>query len=157
MVMVGNPGCSKTHMAIELGLKVCTLRMSVLFKNAAALSTELSEAKGNYVLGWLKKRIRQANLLILDEMSYVSFDKFQHELLFKVVSDRSVRGSVMVMTNMPFSRLTEMFENTAMVAALVDRLTFRSYVLCPGHERRFLEIGADLENSTFITGVSNSG
>lgn len=129
VVMVGNPGRGKTHMAIGLGLKACALGMSVLFKNAATLSTELTEAKDNYGLGRLEKRIRQADLLILDEMSYVSFDRFQSELLFKVVSDRSERGSVIVTTNLPFSQWTEMFENTAMIAALVDRLTFKSYVL----------------------------
>ena len=129
VVMVGNPGRGKTHMAIGLGLKACALGMNVLFKNAATLSTELAEAKDNYVLGKLEKRLRQAALLILDEMSYVSFDRFQSELLFKVVSDRSERGSVIVTTNLAFSQWTELFENTAMVAALVDRLTFKSYVL----------------------------
>lgn len=129
VVMIGNPGRGKTHMAIGLGLKACALGMSVLFKNAATLSTELSEAKDNYALGKLEKRIRRADLLILDEMSYVSFDRFQSELLFKVVSDRSERGSVIVTTNLAFSQWTELFENTAMVAALVDRLTFKSYVL----------------------------
>lgn len=129
IVMIGNPGRGKTHMAIGLGLKACALGMNVLFKNAATLSTELAEAKDNYMLGRLEKRIRQADLLILDEMSYVSFDRFQSELLFKAVSDRSERGSVVVTTNLPFSQWTELFENTAMVAALVDRLTFKSYVL----------------------------
>ena len=129
VVMIGNPGRGKTHLAIALGLKTCSLGMNVLFKNAAALSTELTEAKDNYVLGKLEKRIRQADLLILDEMSYVSFDRFQSEMVFKVVSDRSERGSVIVTTNLPFSQWTELFQNTAMVAALVDRLTFRSFVL----------------------------
>lgn len=129
VVMVGNPGRGKTHMAIGLGLKACELGMNVLFKNAATLSTELAEARDNYALGKLEKRIRQADLLILDEMSYVSFDRFQSELLFKVISDRSERGSVIVTTNLAFSQWTELFENTAMVAALVDRLTFKSYVL----------------------------
>lgn len=129
VVMVGNPGRGKTHMAIGLGLKACEVGLNVLFKNAATLSTELAEARDNYVLGKLEKRIRQADLLILDELSYVSFDRFQSELLFKVISDRSERGSVIVTTNLAFSQWTELFENTAMVAALVDRLTFKSYVL----------------------------
>jgi len=89
----------------------------------------LTEAKDNYLLGKLEKRIRQTDLLILDEMSYVSFDRFQSEMVFKVVSDRSERGSVIVTTNLPFSQWTELFRNTAMVAALVDRLTFKSFVL----------------------------
>jgi DNA replication protein DnaC len=129
IVMVGNPGRGKTHMAIGIGLKACALGMDVLFKNTATLGAELSEAKNNYALRKLETRIKRADLLILDEMSYVSFDRFQSELLFKVVSDRSERGSIIVTTNLPFSQWTELFENTAMVAALVDRLTFKSYVL----------------------------
>ena len=129
VVRIGNPGRGKTHMVIGLGLKACALGMNVLCKNAATLSMELTKAKDNYVLGKLEKRIRQADLLILDEMSYVSFDRFQSELLVKAVSDRSERGSVIVTTNLPFSQWIELFENTALVVALVDRLTFKSYVL----------------------------
>ena len=50
-------------------------------------------------------------------------------MLYKVVSDRSERGSVIVTTNLPFSQWTDLFDNTAMVAALIDRLTFKSFVL----------------------------
>lgn len=129
LVMIGNPGRGKTHMAIGIGLKACASGKSVLFKNAASLSTELSEAKDNYALGKLEKRIQKVDLLIIDEMGYVSFDRFQSELLFKVIADRSERGSTIVTTNLAFSEWTNLFENTAMVAALVDRLTFRSYIL----------------------------
>ena len=129
IVMIGNPGRGKTHCAIGLGLKACALGMNVLFKNAAALSTELVEARDNYALGKLEKRIRQADLLILDELSYISFNRHQSELLFKVVSERSERGSVIVTTNLSFSMWTDLFENSTMVAALVDRLTLKYYVL----------------------------
>lgn len=129
IIMLGNPGRGKTHMAIGLALKACSMGMTVLFKNAASLSTELSEARDNYVLGKLEKRIQRADLLILDEMGYVSFDRYQSELLFKVIADRSERGSIIVTTNLPFSEWTTLFENTAMVAAMVDRLTFHSYIL----------------------------
>ena len=62
-------------------------------------------------------------------MGYVSFDRYQSELLFKVIADRSERGSIIVTTNLPFSEWTTLFENNAMVAAMVDRLTFQSYIL----------------------------
>ncbi len=129
LIMLGNPGRGKTHMAIGLALKACSMGMSVLFKNASSLSTELMEARDSYVLGKLERRIQRADLLILDEMGYVSFDRFQSELLFKVIADRSERGSIIVTTNLPFSELTTLFENTAMVAAMVDRLTFQSYIM----------------------------
>ncbi|MBR5207185.1 MAG: IS21-like element helper ATPase IstB [Erysipelotrichaceae bacterium] len=129
LVLIGNPGRGKTHMAIGIGLKACANGKSVLFKNAASLSTELSEAKDNYALGKLEKKIQNVDLLIIDEMGYVSFDRFQSELLFKVIADRSERGSTIVTTNLAFSDWTDLFENPAMVAALVDRLTFRSYIL----------------------------
>lgn len=129
VVMIGNPGRGKTHLAIALGLKACTQGYNVLFKNAATLSTELCEAKDNYRLGKLERTLAKADLLILDELSYLSFNRHQSELLFKVISDRSEKSSTIVTTNLPFSKWTELFENTTMVAALIDRLTFKSHVL----------------------------
>lgn len=139
LVMIGNPGRGKTHIAIGIGLKACASGMNVLFKNAASLSTELMEARDNYALGKLEKKIRGVDLLILDEMGYVSFDRYQSELLFKVIADRSERGSIIVTTNLPFSEWTSLFENSAMVAALVDRLTFKSYILDMNGESYRLE------------------
>ena len=107
VIMIGNPGRGKTHLSIALGLKACAQGYNVLFKNAATLSTELCEA----------------------ELSYLSFNRHQSELLFKVISDRSEKSSTIVTTNLPFSKWTDLFENTTMVAALIDRLTFRSHVL----------------------------
>lgn len=90
-------------------------------------------------MGRLENRIQKSDLLILDELSYISFNRHQSELLFKVVSERSERGSVIVTTNLPFSQWTDLFENTTMVAALVDRLTFKSYVLDMNGESYRLE------------------
>ena len=129
IIMLGNPGRGKTHLAIGMGLKACAQGMTVLFKNAASLSTELREARDNYSLGKLEKKLQRTDLLILDELGYVSFDRYQSELLFKVIADRSERGSIIVTTNLPFSEWPSLFENTAMVAAMVDRLTFKSHVL----------------------------
>ena len=129
VVMIGNPGRGKTHLSIALGLKDCAQGYSVIFKNAATLSTELCEAKDNYHLGKLERTLAKADLLILDELSYLSFNRHQSELLFKVISDRSEKSSTIVTTNLPFSKWTDLYENTTMVAALIDRLTFRSHDL----------------------------
>lgn len=129
VVMMGNPGRGKTHLAIALGLIACNQGYRVLFKNAATLSTELCEAKDQFRLSKLEKTLAKAHLLILDELSYCSFNRHQSELLFKVLSERNERSSTIVTTNLPFSRWTELFENETMVAALADRLTYRSHVL----------------------------
>ena len=139
IIMLGNPGRGKTHLAIGLGLKACALGMTVLFRNAASLSTELREARDNYSLGKLEKKIQRADLLILDEMGYVSFDRYQSDLLFKVIANRSERGSIIVTTNLPFSEWPSLFENTAMVASMVDRLTFKSHILDMNGESYRLE------------------
>ena len=105
IVMVGNPGRGKTHLSIALGLKACSQGFNVLFKNAATLSTELCEARDNYRLGKLERTLAKPDLLILDELSYLSFNRHQSGLLFKVISDRSEKGSTIVTTNLPFSQL----------------------------------------------------
>ncbi len=129
IVMIGNPGRGKTHLSIAIGLKACLQGYRVLFKNAGSLSTELAEARDAYQLGRIERQLDKTDLLILDELSYMSFNKYESELLFKVISERSERSSTIVTTNLPFSRWTELFENVTMVSALVDRLTFRSHVL----------------------------
>ena len=129
VVMMGNPGRGKTHTAIALGLIACNQGYRVLFKNAATLSTELCEAKDQSRLSKLEKTLAKAHLLILDELSYCSFNRHQSELLFKVLSERNERSSTIVTTNLPFSRWTELFENETMVATLADRLIYRSHVL----------------------------
>ena len=129
IVMIGNPGRGKTHISIAIGLKACLRGYRVLFKNAGTLATELTEARDAYQLGKIERQMEKTDLLILDELSYMSFNKYESELLFKVISERSERSSTIVTTNLPFSKWTELFENATMVSALVDRLTYKSHVL----------------------------
>lgn len=129
IVMIGNPGTGKTHLSIALGVKACMQGMNVKFYTAANLSNELIEAQDNHKLMRLEKQISKVDLLIIDELSYLTFNRHQSELLFKVVADRAERRSVIVSTNLRFSEWTSMFENQTMVTALIDRLTFRSHVL----------------------------
>lgn len=127
--MIGNPGTGKTHLSIALGIKACSLGMKVKFFTAANLANSLIEAQDNHGLMRLEKQISKSDLLIIDELSYLTFNLHQSELLFKIISDRAERQSVIVSTNLKFSDWTSMFENKTMVSALVGRLTFRSHVL----------------------------
>ncbi|MFT9497198.1 IS21-like element helper ATPase IstB [Anaerosolibacter sp.] len=129
IVMIGNPGTGKTHLSIALGIKACMQGMNVKFFTATNLSNELIEAQEYKKLLKLEKQLTKADLLIIDELSYLTFNRHQSELLFKVIADRAERKSVIVSTNLKFSDWITMFENTTMVTALIDRLTFKSHVL----------------------------
>jgi DNA replication protein DnaC len=129
ILLIGNPGSGKTHLSIALGLKACQAGFRVKFTTAATLATMLVEAREQRKLLKLENQIQRSDLLIIDELSYISFNRHQSELLFKIISDRAEKSSVIISTNLEFSRWTELFENPTLVAALVDRLTFRSYVL----------------------------
>jgi DNA replication protein DnaC len=129
VVMIGNPGTGKTHLSIALGVKACMQGMNVKFYTAANLSNELIEAQEYKKLMKIEKQLSKTDLLIIDELSYLTFNRHQSELLFKVIADRAERRSVIVSTNLKFSDWVSMFENTTMVTALIDRLTFRSHVL----------------------------
>ena len=129
IIMVGNPGTGKTHLSIAIGIKACQLGMKVRFFTAANLANSLIEAQDDRSLMKLEKQLEKADLLIIDELSYLTFNLHQSELLFKVISDRAERQSIIVSTNLRFSEWTSMFENKTMVSALVGRLTFKSHVL----------------------------
>lgn len=129
IVMIGNPGRGKTHFSIALGIKACMLGMNVKFFTAANLSNELIEAMEYKRILKLEKQLAKVDLLIIDEASYITFNRHQSELLFKVIADRAEQRSVIISTNLSFSNWPQLFENETMVAALVDRLTFRSHIL----------------------------
>ena len=129
LVLIGNPGTGKTHLMTALGVKACLLGYKVIFKNATTLASELREARDSYQLRRMEKSIADADLLLLDELSYARFDQQESELIFKVIAERSERSSTVITTNLEFSRWPEMFTNDTLVAAMVDRLTFHSAVL----------------------------
>ncbi len=148
IVMIGNPGTGKTHLSIALGIKACNLGMRVRFFTAADLANSLIEAQDSRSLMRLEKQLARADLLIIDELSYLTFNLHQSELLFKVISDRAERQSVIVSTNLAFSDWTSMFDNKTMVAALVGRLTFRSHVLNMNSDHPYREEYAAVTESS---------
>lgn len=129
LTMIGSPGTGKTHLLTALGVKACLKGYKVLFRTATDLVTELREAKDSYQLNKLTKGIAGVDLLLIDELSYASFNREESELLFKVIAERSEKSSTAITTNLEFSKWTEIFSSETLVAALVDRLTYRSTVL----------------------------
>lgn len=129
IILIGNPGTGKTHLSIALGIKACLAGMKVYFATAASLATDLTEAESEQRLGKLIRQLSKNDLLILDELSYLSFNKYQSELLFQVISERSERGSLIISTNLEFSKWEDFFPDTLLTNALIDRVTFNSHIL----------------------------
>jgi len=129
IIMVGNPGTGKTHLMTAIGINACELGYKVIFRTARALVTELREARDDFRLQKLRRSLSKADLLLLDELSYAKWRQDEAELLFGIIAERAELKSTIITTNMEFAAWTEMFENEALVAAMVDRLTYHSYVL----------------------------
>jgi DNA replication protein DnaC len=129
IIMIGNPGTGKSHLAIGLGYRLCQQGFSVKFYTTANLITELIEAQEVRRLTKIENQLTKVDLLILDEMSYLTFTKPHAELLFHLLSNRNERGSVVITTNLEFSRWNEMLPDPVLTAALIDRLTHRSHIL----------------------------
>ena len=126
IVMIGNPGSGKTHLSIALGMNACEAGYRVKFYTAVNLAAELVQMNR---LSKLEKSLSKIDLLIIDELSYLTFNRYQSEMLFQIISERSERASVIISTNLEFSQWTQLFENEMLLAALIDRVTFRSFVL----------------------------
>lgn len=129
VILVGNPGVGKTHTAIGLGIKACMNNMNVLYITVPNLITELKESMTLNQLTNYKKKFVSYDLVVLDELGYIAFDKQGSELLFNLLSMRNETKSVVITTNLTFDRWQEIFNDPTLTAAMVDRLTHKSYVI----------------------------
>jgi len=138
--LIGNSGTGKTHLAIALGLYACRAGKRVKFTTAANLANQLEEAQKQYQLERLLKLLEKLDLLIIDELGYLSFSRTAAELLFQVFADRYERGSILVTSNLPFGEWATIFQGERMTAALLDRFTHRCSIFeMNGESYRFRE------------------
>jgi len=149
IILIGTPGAGKTHYAIALGIAACMMGRSVLFASVPNLVVELKETMSNNQLSNYRRRFEYFDLVILDELGYVSLDKSGCEMLFNLISSRNGKGSIIVTSNLTFDRWEEVFKDPTLTGALIDRLAHKAHILDISRDKggRFEETIAWLEDS----------
>jgi DNA replication protein DnaC len=134
IVLLGDSGTGKSHLLIGLGTAACEKGRSVRYVTCAQLVNELAEAADERRLSRLVARYGRLDLLAIDELGYVRLDTRGAELLFQILTEREEKSSVAVASNLPFSEWGQVVTDPRLVAAVVDRLTFRAHILETGTE-----------------------
>lgn len=129
LVLYGPVGIGKTHMAIAAGVKACNLGYKTKFYTVTGLVLKLAETRKNGTLEKLLRELRNLDLLILDEWGYVPVDKDGSQLLFRVISDSYESKSLILTTNLEFSKWGGIFTDDQMAAAMIDRLVHHGHLL----------------------------
>lgn len=129
LVLYGPVGTGKTHMAIAAGVKACMQGYKVRFYTVTELVLKLAESRKNGTLERLRNVLNAQDLLILDEWGYVPVDRDGSELLFQVISDSYESRSLILTTNIEFSKWGGIFTDEQMAAAMIDRLVHHGHLL----------------------------
>jgi len=129
VLIVGNSGTGKTHLATALAFAACAQGRKVRFYTVTQLVRLLLETREERSLQRLMSHIESQHLLVLDELGYVPFTKVGAELLFEVVSRAYERFSLIVTTNLPFEQWTEVLGSERLTGALLDRLTHKVHII----------------------------
>jgi DNA replication protein DnaC len=134
VVLIGECGTGKSHLATGLCLEACRQKRRVRFTTAAALVNELVEAKHNNQVRRMMARWQRYELIAVDEVGYVPLADVGAEFLFQVISERAEKAALIVTTNLPFSEWTTVFPNPRLCKALLDRITDRAHIIETGTE-----------------------
>ncbi|MBM4448772.1 MAG: AAA family ATPase [Chloroflexi bacterium] len=143
VVLIGECGTGKTHLATALCVAACRQKRRVRFTTATALVNEFVDARNENRVGRLLARWFRYDLVAVDELGYVPLADVGAEFLYQVVSERAERAALIFTTNLPFSEWTQVFTNPRLCKAMIDRVTDRAHIIDTGKEsyrfRRTLE------------------
>lgn len=129
LILYGRNGTGKSHMATAIGVEACMQGKKVRFCKTATLVNELTDAKADGSLTRLLKRLSKLDLLICDEWGYLPFDAEGSQLLFQVIADCYEKRSLIITTNIEFSKWNGIFYDDQLTAALIDRLVHHSHLI----------------------------
>jgi DNA replication protein DnaC len=134
VVLLGDCGTGKTHLAIALCVAACRQRRRVRFTTATALVNEFVEARQDNRVGRLLARWFRYELVAIDEVGYIPLADVGAEFLYQVVSERAERAALILTTNLGFSEWTQVFANARLCKAMIDRVTDRAHIIDTGKE-----------------------
>jgi len=129
IIAYGNPGTGKTHLAIGLGIESANTGYSVKYFSVPTLINNLKELRMQGNLRSFQKTFEKTDLIILDELGYISFDREGGELLFTHLSMRTERKSTIITTNLSFDKWITIFNDPVITTAIVDRLAHNSLIM----------------------------
>jgi DNA replication protein DnaC len=129
VLLIGNPGTGKSHLATALAAEACARGYRVRFFRTTELVTALIEARNELSFLRLKAQLAKLDLLVLDELGYVPASKVGAELLFDVISTAYERTSLIVTSNLPFESWIEVLGSERLTGATLDRLTHRCRII----------------------------
>jgi DNA replication protein DnaC len=129
VILIGNSGTGKTHLAIAAGIRACEENYRVTFRTAAGLINEMVEARNENRLSAYIRQFKKIDLLIIDELGYVTFDQAGAELLFQLLATRYETMSTIITSNLGFSEWVKVFHDKILTAAILDRITHNAMIL----------------------------
>lgn len=129
LILYGPVGTGKSHLATAIGVETCQQGKRVKFFRTAALVNQLTDAKATGELKRFFRQLEKCDLLICDEWGYIPFEKEGSQLLFQVVAECYEKRSVIITTNLEFSKWNGIFYDEKMTSAIIDRLIHHSHLL----------------------------
>jgi DNA replication protein DnaC len=129
VLVFGNPGSGKTHLLCGIGQELVRKGRRVLFSTCSLLVQDLLVAKKELCLSKKLKKLSGYDALIIDDIGYVQQDREEMEVLFTLFAERYERGSVMLTSNLPFSKWEQIFKDPMVTAAAIDRLVHHSVII----------------------------
>lgn len=129
LLVFGKPGSGKSHTLSALGRELVLKGWSILFTKCSLLVQDLLIAKRDLRLAKVIKKLSRVDGLIIDDLGYVQQSREEMEVLFTLLAERYERGSVMLTSNLPFSKWEKIFKDAMTTAAAIDRLVHHSVIL----------------------------